>query len=92
MEPVIDAKAERWNGGVDDLLAMRGYLALSTSYSHALLVADSLGKDVPEKLREHVMNGKTARATSARDLALLICQRLTDPDFNVELELRRIFL
>jgi hypothetical protein len=71
---------------------MRDYIALSTPYSHALFVANSLAKDVPEKLREQVMQGRTARAISGRDLALLISQRLTDPKFNVELELRRIFL
>ena len=38
--------------------------------------------DVPDKLREHVMRGKTARAISGRDLALLISQRLTDPGFQ----------
>ncbi len=43
-------------------------------------------------LREHVMQGKVARVVSGRDLALLIAQRLNDPNFNVEMELRRIFV
>jgi len=38
------------------------------------------------------MQGKVARVVSGRDLALLIAQRLNDPNFNVEMELRRIFV
>jgi hypothetical protein len=92
IELVVDAKAGKWSGCVDDIRAMRDYLALSTPYSFPLFVANSLAGDVNDKLREHIMNGKTARAICGRDLALLIAQRLTDPNFNVELELRRLFL
>ncbi len=87
---VIDAKAGQWNAPVDDVRAMRDYMALSEAYARPVFVANSLGKNVDEKLHEHVMQGKTASAMSGRDLALLIKQRLTDPDFDVELELRQI--
>lgn len=65
---------------------MRDHLALSTPCSHPLFVANSLSNDVHEKLKERIMNGKTDRAICGRDLALLIAQRLTDADFDVELE------
>ena len=67
-------------------------MALSAAYAYPLFVASGLGKSVPDRLDEHVMQGKTARAMSGRDLALLIKQRLTDPDFNVALEFRQIVL
>ena len=92
IELIIDAKAGQWNAPVDDIRAMRDYMALSAAYAHPLFVANSLGKSVPDRLDEHVMQGKTARAMSGRDLALLIKQRLTDPDFNVALEFRQIVL
>lgn len=92
IELIIDAKAGQWNGAVDDIRAMRDYVNLATPYSYPLFVANSLTKDTDEKLRQHIMHGKTARAISGRDLALLIVQRLTDPNFNVEFELRRFFL
>lgn len=85
VELVIDAKAGIWNGAVDDIRAMRDYLTLSNPYSYPLFVANGLKEDVPQRLREHVMHGKLARA-------VLIMQRLTDPNFNVEMELRRMFL
>lgn len=37
------------------------------------------------------MHGRIARAITGRDLALLIVQRLTDANFNVEMELERLF-
>ncbi len=89
---VVDAKAGHWNGAVDDIRAMRDYLDVSTPYSYPLFVANIVGPDVQEKLRQHLMHGKTARAISGHDLALLIMQRLTDPSFDVGSELRRIFL
>ncbi|MBI5092107.1 MAG: hypothetical protein HZB26_06630 [Candidatus Hydrogenedentes bacterium] len=92
IELIVDAKAGQWNGAVDDIRAMRDYVALATPYSFPLFVANSLTKDVTEKLRQHVMHGKVARAICGRDIALLIAQRLTDPNFNVEFELRRFFL
>ncbi|MBF0383760.1 MAG: hypothetical protein HQL69_22310 [Magnetococcales bacterium] len=71
---------------------MRDYQANANTYSNPLLVANSLSKDVPAKLKEQIMEGKTAKAISGRDLALLILQRFTDPNFNVDFELRRLFL
>lgn len=92
IELVVDAKAGRWTGSIDDIRAMRDYIALSASYSFPLFVANSLARGVGERLHEQIIHGKTARAISGRDLALLIVRRFTDPSFNVEFELRRIFL
>lgn len=92
IELVIDAKAGCWHGAVDDIRAMRDYVELAMPYSYPLFVANSVAADVPDKLRQHIMHGKIARAISGRDLAQLIYQRLTDPNFNVEFELRRFFL
>ena len=92
IELIIDAKAGFWNGSVDDIRAMRDYVALGNPYSYPLFIANSLPKDIQDKLRQHIMHGKVARAICGRDLAQLIYQRLTDPDFNVEFELRRFFL
>ena len=92
VELIIDAKAGRWAAPVEDIRAMRDYLQLSMPYSYPLFVANTLSRDASSKLKEHVMQGKVARVVSGRDLALLIAQRLNDPNFNVEMELRRIFV
>ena len=92
IELIIDAKAGTWNGAVDDIRAMRDYLALSNPYSFPLFVANGLKEDVRQRLNEHIMHGKVAKAITGRDLAVLIMQRFTDPNFNVEMELRRLFL
>jgi len=91
-EIVIDAKAGRWAGDIDDIRAMRDYMTRAHPYARPLFVANSLAREVPERLRQQLINDKVGRAVSGRDLALLISQRLTDPGFSLEMELQRMFL
>ena len=92
IEVVVDAKAGRWAADIDDIRAMRDYMAKAHAYARPLFVANSLAKEVPERLRQHLINDKVGRAVSGRDIALLISQRFTDPGFSLEMELQRMFL
>lgn len=92
IEILIDAKAGSWNGSIEDIRAMRDYHATANPYTYPLFVANSLGKDVNRKLQENMMRGKVPRAITGHDLALLIVQRLTRPDFDLEQELRGLLL
>lgn len=91
-EVVVDAKAGRWAGDIDDIRAMRDYMAKRPAYARPLFVANCLAKEVPERLRQQLINGRVGRAVSGRDIALLISQRFTDPGFSLEMELQRMFL
>ncbi len=91
-EIVIDAKAGRWTADIDDIRAMRDYMTRAHPYARPLFVANSLAREVPERLRQQLINDKVGRAISGRDLALLISQRFTDPGFSLEMELQRMFL
>ncbi len=51
-----------------------------------------LTKDVKNKLEQHLAPGKRLCAISGHDLAQLVVQRLTNADFNVEIELKKILL
>ena len=92
VEILIDAKSGTWHGSIEDIRAMRDYHAMANPYTFPLFVANSLGKDVPSKLHANPMRGKIPKAITGHDLALLIFQRLTKPDFDIELELRGLLL
>jgi hypothetical protein len=85
LELVVDAKAGHWSGAIDDIRAMQDYHSQCNTFTYPIFVANSLSKDIGEKLRDHVMQSRTPSAISGRDLALLICQRLTNPGFNIEM-------
>ena len=92
IELIIDAKAGQWEGAVSDIRAMRDYLDYAHAYSKGLFVANSLGKDTMDKLKQRRHEVKPPFAITGRDLALMIYKRLTNPDFNTWTELNRIFI
>lgn len=87
-ELVIDAKAGQWGGAVEDLRAMQEYQANANPYTLPLFVANQLHPETQERLKQYNMHGKTARAITGTQLAVLIVHRLTQPEFNVEKALR----
>ena len=92
MVVIVDAKAGTWSGSVDDIRAMRDYEHVAELYAWPLFVANTLGTEVGDKLRQNPISGmKLARAICGRDLALLIVRRFSDPKFKTDEELQKLF-
>lgn len=83
VEFVVDAKAGRWGGAVDDLRAMRDYHASANPYTIPLFVVGQVAPGTQDRLRQYPMHGRPPGLLTGEQLALLITQRITQPGFEL---------